>query len=66
MANNQLKFDKHFKNLAALYFYFISVSSHFPMHGLAQRESVDEAVWDSGVRHFLKREMKLKRDTGYF
>jgi len=31
----ELKFDKRFKNLAALYFYFISLSSHFPMYGLA-------------------------------
>jgi hypothetical protein len=35
MANTQLKFDKHFKNYAALYFYFITVSSNFPMYGLA-------------------------------
>ena len=36
MANTQVKFNKRFKNLAALYFYFISVSSHFPGHELEQ------------------------------
>jgi hypothetical protein len=34
MADTQLKFDKPLKNKAALYFYFMPVSSNFPGHEL--------------------------------